>query len=135
MALTWNSSRVLPNNPMDRSGGSTVSSLKLYLPPLRSSVALHFQCLRKSDNMSNSEESPYVPPNMKEDAAKPRISPGLFFIACTLLTCIISYSLTFVFPGEDRSLSYLPRFLPSIAIAGVSLKLLGLWPTTTIKKT
>ena len=85
--------------------------------------------------MSTSEESPYAPPNKYEDAAKTSLSPGLFFIACTLLTCIISYSLTFIWPGEDKSLSYLPRFLPSMAIAALILKLLGLWPKSTPKKT
>lgn len=85
--------------------------------------------------MSDSEESPYVPPNQHEVAVKTGISPGLFFIVVTLLTCFISYSLTFIWPGEDKSLSYLPRFLPSMAIAAVSLKLLGVWPKPTPKKT
>lgn len=85
--------------------------------------------------MPINEESPYAPPNQYADAAKTGISPGLFFIVCTLLTCIISYSLTFIWPGEDKSLSYLPRFLPSMAIAAISLKLLGFWPKPIPKKT
>jgi len=78
--------------------------------------------------MSNGDESPYTPPDEESAAAHSGPSPRVFLFVLIALTMAISYGLTFVWPGEDKSLSYLPRFLPSVAAAGIITKLLGLWP-------
>jgi len=83
--------------------------------------------------MNDDQESPYRPPATESapepPAEKRGLSPRLSFIGLVILTGFISFGLTFVWPGEDKSLAYLPRFLASFAIAAVLWKLLGFWPT------
>jgi hypothetical protein len=56
------------------------------------------------------------------------ISGFLYLAAFAMLVVPISYGLTFVWPSDDKSLVYLPRFLTSCVLAFLIAHSLGLRP-------
>lgn len=56
------------------------------------------------------------------------ISGFLYLAAFSMLVLPISYGLTFVWPSDDKSLAYLPRFLTSCVLAFLIAQSLGLRP-------
>jgi hypothetical protein len=61
-----------------------------------------------------------------ETNGKPgNIAGPLYMAALVLMAMGLNYGLTFVWPGENKSLTYLPRFLTSIVLAFLLLHVLG----------
>ena len=54
------------------------------------------------------------------------IAGPIYMAALVLVALGLNYGLTFVWPSEDKSLTYLPRFLTSIVLSFLLLHLLGL---------
>ncbi len=54
------------------------------------------------------------------------IAGPIYMAALVLVALGLNYCLIFIWPSEDKSLTYLPRFLSSIVLAFLLLHLLGL---------
>ena len=54
------------------------------------------------------------------------ISGVLYLVVFSILVMAISYGLTFIWPSEDKSLTYLPKFLTSCVLAFMIPHFLGL---------
>jgi hypothetical protein len=67
-------------------------------------------------------------PTADQPKQKGNISGFLFLAAFAMLTSATSYALSLIWPGENASLSYLPRFLSSCIIAFLICSLLGMKP-------
>jgi|GEM_PF-1858275 len=79
--------------------------------------------------MTSTPDEKSIPNSFQDDKSEAKTKnefPWLFFLLCLPLTMLCSYLLAIIFRTEDQSLSYLPRFLPSIAIAAIILHLLGI---------
>lgn len=54
---------------------------------------------------------------------------GILYLALfAMITGAISYGITFVWPSEDKSLAYLPRFLTSCVLAFFVTSMIGVSP-------
>ena len=63
---------------------------------------------------------------VKDEEKTGNIAGPIYMAALVLVAMGINYGLIFIWPSEDKSLTYLPRFLASIVLSFLLLHLLGL---------
>jgi len=78
----------------------------------------------KMSRKPSSEADAADEPNGNSKAGN--IAGPIYMAALVLVAMGLNYGLIFVWPSEDKSLTYLPRFLTSIVLSFLLLHLVGL---------